>query len=657
MTKAQMLRAVVQQRLIAAAEEIFGLFERTIAEYEEELCRSQMESMRQRKLLDAVYNPQLRLHREDIQVLLVGKEEVPSEQQEWSSSLDQEAPHVKEEQEELWINQEGEWLQGLEEADVTRFPFISVPVESEDVEENPHYSQLHQRQIEQMATEADGEDYGGPDAANDSNPDRYLQSDTDDDSSSQASESDTKSKNCKKPLSCPECEKTFRLKAHLVSHMRAHTGEKKTWSCSVCKKSFPGRAHLDRHMRVHTVEKSYTCSVCEESFRGTASLVRHMKIHVGEKLFSCSICTKKFSVNAKLQKHMRIHSGIKPFGCSYCPKTFARSLSLIEHVRNHTEKPFTCPVCKMSFTVSKTHLKIHTKEKPFSCPACEKIVTVVGNLYEHMRIQTEENASRQDKAGDSPEPETEDIDDECAGRLSSQIHGTQAEKNSEVEPPVNSSAEETETCTEEEYHEEFVPDRNSKPDKHPESDSDFKPEDCSEPETDDSEDYWRETRNSRTGLNPSKNDKVPVSDTDEKPFICCECGKSYITLGNLTRHMNIHKGEKRFICNYCDQRFSRLLDLRRHRCVNPPARRHQTETGEKQMEIKIMEIKTERRDWVGPEPVRTLDTDRHPEPITTNDKLGDSCDPETHKSEDGDDGDQKETSKAQSDLNSLEKSP
>ena len=58
-----MLRVLVNQRLTAAAEEIFVLFERTIAEYEEELCRSKEEKERQRKLLDAVFNPQLQLHR------------------------------------------------------------------------------------------------------------------------------------------------------------------------------------------------------------------------------------------------------------------------------------------------------------------------------------------------------------------------------------------------------------------------------------------------------------------------------------------------------------------------------------------------------------------------------------------------------------------
>ncbi|XP_060907326.1 uncharacterized protein LOC132984463 isoform X2 [Labrus mixtus] len=101
---------------------------------------------------------------EDVQQLLVSKEELPPEQQEWSHILDQEdtkPQHIKEEHEELWISQEEEQLQGLEEADTTRFPFTPVSVKSEDDEEKPQSSLLHQRQTEQMETGVDGEDCGG----------------------------------------------------------------------------------------------------------------------------------------------------------------------------------------------------------------------------------------------------------------------------------------------------------------------------------------------------------------------------------------------------------------------------------------------------------------------------------------------------------------
>ncbi|XP_054461513.1 coiled-coil domain-containing protein 89-like isoform X2 [Anoplopoma fimbria] len=150
MSKAQILRSLVNQRLTAAAEEIFELFERTIAEHEEELSRSKEENERQRKLLDAVFNPPLRLHKADVQQLLLVKEEVPPEQREWSSSLDQEdrePQHIKEEQEELLTGQEGEQLQGLEEAD-TKFSF--TPVKREVDEEEAQSTQRHQRQTERM---------------------------------------------------------------------------------------------------------------------------------------------------------------------------------------------------------------------------------------------------------------------------------------------------------------------------------------------------------------------------------------------------------------------------------------------------------------------------------------------------------------------------
>ncbi|TNN34449.1 hypothetical protein EYF80_055386 [Liparis tanakae] len=152
MSKVQMLRRLVNQRLAAAAEEICGLFERTIAEYEEELSSSKEENERLPKLEEAVFNPEVRLQRADVQQLLVVKEEVLSEQQVWISSLDQvhpepshvkeeqedpEPPHIKEEQEELWTNQEGEQLQGLEEAG---FKFSFTPVKSE-AEEKAQSSQ------------------------------------------------------------------------------------------------------------------------------------------------------------------------------------------------------------------------------------------------------------------------------------------------------------------------------------------------------------------------------------------------------------------------------------------------------------------------------------------------------------------------------------
>ncbi|XP_034088854.1 Krueppel homolog 1-like isoform X2 [Gymnodraco acuticeps] len=298
------LLSLVKQRLTAAAEEIFVLFERTIAEYEEELSRSKQENERHRKLLDAVLQPQLQIHRADVQQQLVVKEEVPPEQQEWSSSLDQEdpepPPHIKEEQEVLWISQEGEQLQGLEEADITKFTFTPVPVKSEDDEDKPQSSQLHQRQTEHLETEADGEDCGGPEPARNSDPERHLQPETEDnpgDSSKPYTEDSADWKETREPGSNSQ-----RNKQDPVSDSRRSAGEKQ-FSCSVCEKTFAWKGYLNLHMRIHTGEKPYICSICKKSFAVKGSLKCHIRIHTGEKPYSCSVCDKRFTWSHKVKSH------------------------------------------------------------------------------------------------------------------------------------------------------------------------------------------------------------------------------------------------------------------------------------------------------------------------------------------------------------------
>ncbi|XP_035859524.1 zinc finger protein 835-like isoform X9 [Sander lucioperca] len=380
----------------------------------------------------------------DVQQLSVVKAEVPPEQQEWSSSLDQEdpePPHIKEEQEKLWTSQEGEQRQGLEEADI-KFQFTSVPVKSEEDEEKAQSSQLHESHTEENReaerTEADGEDCGGPEPARNSDPDSPLQPATHD-KTSDSSESETRepqsglnplknnevavsdvecntgntsvsSSECAgsvghkkhlqkhsgvqtgvKPFCCSVCGKRYLLKKTLTTHMKLHS-EEKCFTCSVCKASFCQPGNLVKHMRIHTGEKPFSCSVCGKRFTQKQHLKPHLAIHTGEKTFSCSVCSKRFTQKQHLKQHLAVHTGEKTFSCSVCSKRFALKQHLKRHLTSHTgEKLFSCSVCDKRFAHKqhlKTHLPVHTGEKPFSCSICSKRFALKQYLKRHLRVHT-----------------------------------------------------------------------------------------------------------------------------------------------------------------------------------------------------------------------------------------------------------------------------
>nr|XP_033472240.1 gastrula zinc finger protein XlCGF42.1-like [Epinephelus lanceolatus] len=311
MSKVQMLRSLVTQRLTVAAEEIFGLFERTISEYEEELSRAKEENERQRKLLELRVEPEI--NRADVLSSIVfkvieNKDEVSPERQEWSST-------------------------------------------SEDDEEKPQSLQLHRSQTEHMETEADGEDCGGLD------PELDTVHESGDLSELQIDFSDVLKEtreplSGEKPFSCTVCKKCFPWRRHLQRHMRVHTGEQRL-SCTVCDKTFNWPYQLRLHQcvgessQVHDDQtqshrdpdgemrrlpkKQFPCSDCGKVFGYKDSLLRHIRCHTGEKPFSCSVCGRQFRERGNLGQHMVIHTGEKPFSCSVCDQRFSWRKQLKKH--------------------------------------------------------------------------------------------------------------------------------------------------------------------------------------------------------------------------------------------------------------------------------------------------------------------------------------
>ncbi|KAM4601781.1 uncharacterized protein ACJ7VT_019820 [Polymixia lowei] len=307
MSKIQTLRVLINERLTAAAEEIFDAFGRTIVEYEEELCRSRLEVERQRRLLDLSVKPQIKL---DTTVL--------PEQQECSPSLGQEeskSPCIKEEEEEHWTSQEGEQLQALEKEEVIKLTFFQTTCMREELNEDQTDSMLHNVHTQHVDNRKTAPQPGtssqstptepGPGGTGSSQPET-LQTDI--------------------GLLMPsDYSKAKTLQSAGLS------AEVYPYICSVCGKAFTLRGHWARHMRLHrmgghTVDQSYRCNICGKKLTRLDGFQKHLRVHTGEKPYGCGVCGKRFSDNSNYKRHIRTHTGDKP------PRARDRALSGTAHV-------------------------------------------------------------------------------------------------------------------------------------------------------------------------------------------------------------------------------------------------------------------------------------------------------------------------------------
>lgn len=340
-----MLRAQVTQCLSAAAEEILGLFERSIAEFEQEVLLFTHHSSSQQRGPGA-----------GVQL----------------GSLKTDS------------TQEGQLLDS---------GFVSVYVKDEDHEEEPSvfYPGLTEGKREDTnVSECEAEAGCSSDPLTQPNT-NLLEHDGSDSDCTDHSEDYSQEQvpgkrsfamippdicNTELPFRCLDCGRRFKWKSNLRIHMLSHLPTPEHL-CLVCERSFLKKSDLSRHQfTVH-----HLCPVCSVQCVDRARFKEHLTTHAEDgsldptahifteigKPFICPKCGKRFRANSYLQRHMLVHTDERPHKCSDCDKCFKEMANLRKHKlvcrtrsENNGECPFECLQCGERF-ISKYRLRKHQK--------------------------------------------------------------------------------------------------------------------------------------------------------------------------------------------------------------------------------------------------------------------------------------------------------
>lgn len=328
----------MHERLSAAAEEIFALFERTIVEYEEELCRCKEESLRKQHRLDQALNPSVLLHM--IPSPPPPPAAVPGLKQEIT-----ETAQTKEETQQQNIREEPLSFSLPEACGIyvkTEDPSMFLQINSEHHEETQ-----------------------GEDINPEPQPQIYSQSEGHKEETSDDDDWDFPAAQMETEAGGDHNNQIQITEIHTAAH-EIHTGVSPNAapgiSAAVEKGNMLGTVNAPKERRKHQ------CFICPKEFRRRVELERHIRVHTGERPYCCSICTKSFTQKVHLEVHMRTHSSEKPYSCTVCSKTFSQNIHLRVHFRTHTgERPYRCSVCKQTFTQKvycQRHMLIHTEDNP-----------------------------------------------------------------------------------------------------------------------------------------------------------------------------------------------------------------------------------------------------------------------------------------------------
>ncbi|XP_030606913.1 zinc finger protein 585A-like isoform X1 [Archocentrus centrarchus] len=440
MSTIQHLREFINERLTAAAEEIFKEFEKTIVQYEEVIDR-------QRSLLDIAWKPGIKLHRTDLPQHHVSMENVLIEQQlynqERSSSGEQAESRSSREGEQLVLRDKtdtfmvtaGEESDHSEpEPDTEQLPsqgpdtFMFIQSKSLEIREIMNNSVQYEEDIDCQRELLDVTWKPGIKLHTDLphhvhkeeeeevlieqqlwNQERSFSLDQEDPEHLQIKEelfsvlegeqlslkeTDTFMIDSfeERDHSEPESDMEPLLSDSSIVAESPNQVTKKVDSNSNRNKNHNNAGDTPTSVRQSKSNEPVTCDVCGKAFPCESRMKVHYRTHTSGKSFSCKMCGEIFLSHRSLTIHVRNHTGKEPHLCTTCGKTFPYKHELLKHKTIHTgEKPYMCTKCRKMFSYRAAlmkHLKIHKSVKPYHCKTCGKTFRLRNLLSKHMLSHT-----------------------------------------------------------------------------------------------------------------------------------------------------------------------------------------------------------------------------------------------------------------------------
>ncbi|XP_072023495.1 uncharacterized protein [Amphiura filiformis] len=194
------------------------------------------------------------------------------------------------------------------------------------------------------------------------------------------------------PFECLQCRDKFASREELTQHRTCHVDDENALKCRQCDKTFETQYEVTKHLC------ELVCMYCDRKFKGKAGLCSHIRIHVGETPFECMQCGDKFASREEMTQHRTNHVDDKiALKCHHCVTTFPTLAKLQKHLSKFTtgykRKTYKCEKCETKYDSNyqrDIHMReAHTGEEIFKCTNCGKKFLQESELSQHVETGCE----------------------------------------------------------------------------------------------------------------------------------------------------------------------------------------------------------------------------------------------------------------------------